>query len=213
MAWQQYSETAVLSRQGRRAPGSGILAAPAQALSHLGSPPVLSTVCITAAAAHDGRPDAFVAAAVFTLIGTVLPLLALIGQWRAGQVADLEVTRREQRLWPMLLTTTCVGLGAGFLQLGGAPPAVAGMACILGVLSLTLLAITTRWKISVHAATAAAATALAWSLTGRLEPGLALLGAVIWSRLYLRRHTAWQCLVGSAVGGALMLLLWPLLGG
>jgi hypothetical protein len=213
MALQNLTDTAALPRRERRAAGGGLLAAPAQVISHVGSPPVLSAACVLAIALQDGRPTAFVAAVVFTLVGSVLPLLALRRLWRRGQIADIELTRRDQRLWPLLLTTTCLGMGAGILQLFGAPPAVTGVASILGVLSLLLLAVTTRWKVSVHSATAAAAAALLWCLTARLESGLALLAAVVWSRLYLRRHTAWQCLAGSLAGAGLMLVFWPLLGG
>jgi membrane-associated phospholipid phosphatase len=216
MALQNYTDTAVLSRSRRGdapAGASRVLRLAAQGISHLASPPVLVAAGAFATAATDGRPTAFLAAAVFTLVGAVLPLLALLRQLQSGQVADLELTRRHQRLWPMLLTSTCVGIGAGLLQLAGAPTIVAGLACVLGMLCLVLLAITTRWKISVHCATVAATAVLIWQLTGRLEPGLVLLALMIWSRLYLRRHTAMQCAAGSLLGAGLFALAWPLLGG
>jgi membrane-associated phospholipid phosphatase len=214
MALQDFTDTAALpGRHEGHAPTFPAFRAPALAISQLASPPMLAVGCAFATATFDGRPGAYLAALAFSLLGVVLPLLALVRQWREGMVSDLEITRRDQRLWPLLLTTTCVGVGASLLQLAGAPTAVAGLASILGVQCLLLLAVTTRWKISVHCAAAASAGALVWELTGRWEPGVALGLAMIWSRLHLNRHTPLQCLAGAALGGLLMLVLWPLLGG
>ena len=56
-------------------------------------------------------------------------------------------------------------------------------------------------------------TRLGWALPVVLTAlSLALLGVVIWSRLFLHRHTPWQCLAGSMAGAGAVLLLWPLLG-
>ncbi len=225
MALQNSSDTAVLLRTAPAAPGEAAATAAreeprrpwwarsAQLVSHVANPPVVTAICVLAAAGGDGRPVALVSAGLFTLVGVVLPLVALVRQWRAGDITDLEVSRRHERLWPLLLTTTCVGSAAVLLLILGAPPAVAGLAAIIGVQSLALLAITGSWKISVHTCTVAAAGALCWHLTGRPEPGLVLVALMIWSRVVLRRHSPWQCLGGAALGASLMLVLWPLLAG
>ena len=209
-------DTAVLEHPARGATSGRVPArrgdAIAQAVSHAASPPVLSVAAAVAVAAADGRPEAFLAAAAFGVIGVLLPLLILVYQWREGEIADLEITRRDQRLWPLLLTTTCVGAAGIALQLAGAPPPVAGVASILGVESLLLLAITTSWKISVHCAAAATAGALVAALTGLASLALLPVLPVIWSRLQLRRHTPLQCLAGTALGASLILLLWPMIG-
>ncbi len=196
-------------------PGSdgGLTRRVAQVVSHVASPPVLAAASAIAAAGVDGRPVAFLAAGLLILVAVVLPLATLVRQFRTGIISDLEVTRRQERLWPLLLTTTCVGSGAVLLLVIGAPPSVAGLGAILGVQSLLLLAVTGSWKISVHACAAASAGALCWLIAGRLEPGLVLVGLMIWSRLALRRHSPAQCLAGAALGAGSLILLWPLLAG
>lgn len=185
----------------------------AQGISHAASPPFASLAAVFLAAGVDGSPQAFLAAGVFGLIGIVTPSLALIRQWRHGEVTDIEITHRDQRVWPMLLTATCVGGAAVILQLVGAPPAVTGLASILGVQSLLLLVITMSWKISVHCAAIATLSCLVSLLLHRPEPLLVVCGVMIWARLYLRRHTTLQTLGGTALGAALPALLWPLLVG
>lgn len=217
MALQNDFDTAVLQHHSHRAT-SGCAPvrrgdAIAQTVSHAASPPVLSIAAAVAVAATDGRPEAFLAAAAFGVIGVLLPLLILVHQWREGEIADLEISRREQRLWPLLLTTTCVGAAGIALQLAGAPPAVAGVASILGVESLLLLAITTSWKISVHCAAAATSGTLLAALTGLTSLALLPVVPMIWARLQLRRHTPLQCLAGTVLGASLILVLWPMIGG
>lgn len=185
----------------------------AHGISHGASPPLASLAATFLAASLDGSPQAFVAAGVFGLIGIVTPALALIWQWRRGEVADIELTHRNQRVWPMLLTATCVGGAAVVLQLVGAPPSVTGLASILGVQSLVLLMITMSWKISVHCAAIATLGCLISLLLHRPEPLLVAALAMTWARLYLRRHTALQTAAGSALGAGSLALLWPLLAG
>jgi membrane-associated phospholipid phosphatase len=207
-------ETAIMpgdARLTRREPR--VLNGVAQAISHVASPPVLTVAAAFVAARTDGQPSAYLAAGAFSLLAVVVPMAALFEQWRRGEVSDIEITHRSQRLWPMLLTTTCAGIAAVALQVAGAPPAVAGLASILGVQCLVLLAVTTSWKISVHCASAASVGSLLALLGAGAPTALALVVAVTWSRLQLRRHTPAQCVAGASLGAALVLVLWPLLGG
>ena len=195
------------SREGR------IIDTVAQTVSHVVSPPVVAVAGVFMAAGMDGRPTAWLAAAIFTALGVLVPMATLLQQWRRGEVSDIEITRRDQRQRPMLLTATCVGAAAIALQLTGAPPVVTGLASILGVQSLVLLAITLSWKISVHCTAAATFGGLLAVATGTALVALAPVLLVAWSRLRLRRHTPLQCLGGSILGLSLMAVLWPLLAG
>lgn len=68
---------------------------------------------------------------------------------------------------------------------------------------LAILAVTTRWKISVHTAVSGGAVALLaltygpWPLVGGV-----LVVLVGWSRVRLRDHTLAQALAGAALGAA-----------
>lgn len=214
MALQNYSDTAVLQGNARTASREPrVINGIAQAVSHAASPPVLTVVAAFAAARVDGQPTAYLAAGAFCLLGVLVPTLTLFWQWRRGEVSDIEITRRDQRLWPLLLTTTTVGIAAVALLIAGAPPSITGLVAILGVQSLVLLAVTTSWKISVHCASAAAVGCLLALLGAGTPVALSLIAAMVWSRLQLRRHTPLQCLFGTVLGSVLVLSLWPVLGG
>ena len=224
MAMHDLSDTAVMGSAdaSRTAPAvgdiagsrrDGTLAPVAQAVSHLLSPPVMVIACVMITAGIDGRPDAWLAATAYALCGAVLPLALVVRLWRSGYISDVEITSRRQRFWPMLLTSTCAGIGAGMLQLAGAPAPVAGMASILAVQCLILMAVTTSWKISVHASAAATTSALLWQAGAHPLAALLPVVAVVWSRLHLSRHTSAQCVAGAALGAGLLLVFRPLLVG
>ncbi len=224
MAMHDFSDTAVMGNADapRTAPAANVAASSrpdraldnvAQAVSHVLSPPVMAIACVMITAGIDGRPGAWLAAAAYAFSGAVLPLAMVVRLWKSGYISDVEITSRRQRFWPMLLASTCAGIGAGMLQLAGAPASVAGMASILAVQCLVLMAVTTSWKISVHASAAATTSALLWQVGVHPLAALLPVVAVVWSRLHLSRHTAAQCIAGVALGAGLLLIFRPLLVG
>jgi membrane-associated phospholipid phosphatase len=80
---------------------------------------------------------------------------------------------------------------------------------ILGMLatSVTVTAISSAWKISVHCVVASATVALlALTYGPAVLPGYALVALVAWSRVALGDHTAAQVAGGAALGSAAAVL-------
>jgi membrane-associated phospholipid phosphatase len=75
-----------------------------------------------------------------------------------------------------------------------------------------LMAVSVRWKISVHGALAGAGLARLGACGGALWPW-ALLPLLGWSRVRLGRHTVAQVIAGAAWGVALFGLGLALYGG
>jgi len=181
----------------------------AAAISQIGSPPVLSVLALTSVAAllADGR--AWALSGLFVALAVLLPLSYLIWLLRRGQVGDLDVQRREQRIRPMLFTLACGGLGWIVLALAAAPRPLLALAAALWLQMAAAFAITLRWKISVHCSAAATVATVIGFIAGTplLLAGVPL---IAWSRLKLNRHTPAQTLAGSVLGCAisLLVLIW-----
>jgi membrane-associated phospholipid phosphatase len=128
--------------------------------------------------------------------------VVLIGV-RRGRLTDHHISRREQR--PRMMAIALASLAAGLLLLFwlDAPRALfALVASMVAGLAVTL-AVTSFWKISIHAAVAAGTVASLAILVSPwwllLAPLVALIG---WARVEIRDHTPVQVLVGAAVGAA-----------
>jgi len=175
----------------------------AHAISNVGSPPVLTALAMGLTASTLPAPAAWMWASVYVFIAVLTPLLYLVWLVRRGKVADIDAQRREQRIHPLLVTVACLGAAWLLLALGAAPSALTVLAASLWLQIMAILAITLRWKISVHASAAAGAAMVAWALLG--TPWLLLIGAplVAWSRVRLRRHTPLQTIAGALLGWAI----------
>lgn len=186
--------------------------AAARWLSIIGHPFATSLVMILGVALRFGTPrEAFRALLLVALVALLPVAVLMVRQVRRGTWTNVDASNRAER--PLLFTVGIVALAVllgavalfrpgSFLLRGGA-----------GVLAmLAVCAVATRWvKVSLHMAFAALATTTllflgspaGWAL-------LALLPALAWSRLALKRHTAAEVaagvLIGIASGCAITLL-------
>lgn len=131
--------------------------------------------------------------------------------WRKVGEIDLDISNREDRIVPMMLTILGAVVGTALLarsQTTGAT--LETMSYVLVALLITLTTITLVWKISIHTATLSALTTLMAYFGG---PNYAwffiLLIPVAWARAVLHQHTKAQ-LLGGAIWGALItwVLAW-----
>ena len=143
-------------------------------------------------------------------LGVLAPFLHVVQLVRRGDVTDVDVRLRKQRIGPLFVTVACTGLAWMALWIGGAPAAMAWVAGGMWVQGLLILGITSRWKISVHAATAAAATTWSSLLLETPLPALLIVPLVAWSRVRLRRHTVLQTVAGGVLGFVVFFTLWQL---
>jgi hypothetical protein len=138
------------------------------------------------------------------LFAAVLPTLFIRHGMRRGRFADRHVGTRDHRLTVMtfiiISVATGVGLQAGF----GAPGPVLALTVTMLVAIAVLMAITVKWKISVHCAVSSGATVMLALTYGPAMLALySLVGLVAWSRAELKDHTPAQAAAGTVLGAAL----------
>lgn len=179
----------------------------ASGVSHVFCPPCVASGGMLLAAALQPSPRAWWCAAIYIVLAVFGPLCVLFHLMGLGQVSDLDVTRREERHKPFLAAVCGAALAWSVLAAMGAPALLVHFALAHTLVISLVLLITLYWKISVHAAGAAAvATLLASALPSPLLAFLPVL-VVAWSRLYLGRHTLTQVMVGGGLGAAVFALL------
>lgn len=181
----------------------------AHAVSIVLSPPGLTTAMIALAAAASPGANAWFWAAIMLTLTVLGPIGYLLWLYRQGLVSDLDLQRREERTRPLMFTLAALALSAAILGFNPAPILLRSLAAAHLIQTTAVLAITLRWKISLHVAASAASVALLLYVTGpQAAPALAAIPLVAWSRIRLGRHTPAQTLAGAALGG---LMTWGLL--
>ncbi len=154
---------------------------------------------------------ATVTAVVFGITG-FLPGLAVWLLMRYGDVSDLALSRRTDRLYPYILMIAAY-LGTSFyLRSVGAPEYVPRFfigACAAAIVNLI---INFRWKISAHGAGMGGLVAMFGILTRYSLPDMHLwvwttaavliTGLLCSARVMLGRHTPMQTIAGALVGFA-----------
>lgn len=175
----------------------------ARVVSNVGSPPVMATGAMTAVAARLSTTTAWTWAIMMVGLSVLVPLCYVLWRVKRGDITDLDVSSRKQRVQPLLITMTSTELVLLALLAGEAPPTMIVLAGTMWLQVILLFAITLRWKISVHTATAAGATTIVWALLGTPVPLLVIVPLVGWSRVRLRRHSLLQTGAGALLGLAL----------
>jgi hypothetical protein len=174
----------------------------ARLVTEVMSPVVLIVVVILIVAVHSSgavRGLALGLVAIFFAGG--LPYgLVLIGV-RRGVLTDHHVSRREQRPRMMAIALASVAVGLLVLRWLDTPRALFALVAAMVAGLAVALAITSFWKISIHAAAAAGTVACLAILVSPwwllLTPLVAVTG---WARVEIRDHTPFQVLAGAIVG-------------
>jgi len=131
----------------------------------------------------------------------LLPLFYLFRLWLRGQVTDIHVRVRQQRLRPLAMTLVSMAGTLLVLALVGAPLPLLRLGIAIWVQWALLTLITFRWQISMHGAAMGTAATIFWSIQGTGSwPVLTLVPIVGWARVRLRRHTKLQVVAGAALG-------------
>jgi membrane-associated phospholipid phosphatase len=142
-----------------------------------------------------------------------LPYAFVLWGVHRSRWTDRHITRREQRLVPLLVTLASVTAAVVLLAvMPGAPhELLALVVAMVAGLALTL-AVTLWWKVSVHTAVAAGVCAV---LTLTYGPILLLTAPVAfltgWSRVTLEGHTRGQAVAGGALGALIATTVYTLL--
>jgi membrane-associated phospholipid phosphatase len=179
----------------------------ANALSQIVSPPVLSVVMAGLCVARLSRSAAWLWAVVYVGLTVALPIAFLLWLLERGLVSDLDVQRREERIWPMLAALGGAAASLTILHLAATPHLLFGINLATFFQLLLGLAITLHWKISVHTTAAASFAVLMHTLAG--AAALSLVGLILlvaWARIRLKRHTLAQTMAGALLGSLTMMI-------
>ncbi|SES16989.1 hypothetical protein SAMN04487818_10877 [Actinokineospora terrae] len=135
------------------------------------------------------------------LFSSVLPMVFIVRGARAGRWDTHHVRDREHRFVPLAVGLGSTAVGIAILVVADAPPEVLALSLSMFATLTVCVAITRRWKVSLHAAVAGGAVAMVALLHGPWSLLLLLpVALVCWSRVVLGDHTVAQVVVGALVG-------------
>jgi hypothetical protein len=173
----------------------------ARGLSIVGHPVVLGPAAALLAAASQGAAVRLMRLLLAVLLTAGLVVLAFsLWNVRSGRWAHIDASNPPER---RMLNGFLVGL----LLLGSAiawradPAHHASLGLLIaGLAVVAALALSPILKISLHTCFAAIAAGLLWPDRVALAAGAAIVVALAWSRLTLRRHTLAEVFGGALVG-------------
>lgn len=169
---------------------------------------VLGIVIVLVSLKGSGSGTWIVLCVLIALFFTVFaPWSIVLYMRRRGEISELFIPERHDRLRPLFFFMTSSWMGVGILYLIYSPPALYALMVCVAVQGTIALLITMRWKISLHAMGLWAACGVVIALYGgwwAVVPA----GLVSWARLVLQAHSVSQVLVGSIVGGGIAFLIF-----
>lgn len=172
----------------------------ARVLSLVGLPPVLAlpTACLAGLGAG-ASPNAALGIAGLLVSGCVLPTVLTVALARRGHLSNIDLRERTDRLIPSCATAVGCLIAWTALPYVGTPTAITHLALGIALQMAFLALLTTRWKVSYHAASAGVLVVVSSPLSSvALTSALSMLAVCIaWSRIYRRRHTLAQVVVGA----------------
>lgn len=187
----------------------------ARLFSNIVSPPVIfAVVGLVLSLQELPLPNALFWAAISGFIISLLPILFVIWLLKTGRIVELHMSDTRERHLPYL-----VGVGSGVLLFAivtvfNGPESLKCLA-IFDIFTLSVLGIiNSRWLISFHATAITAAFIITglvfgWGASLFILP---LVIAVIFVRLYLKRHSPAQVLAGLIFGVISVLILSNVFG-
>lgn len=144
--------------------------------------------------------DFITVTSISLIFATIIPsIIAYI--WVKYKKLEIDLPRKEDRFYPLLWILSSYLLGVIILYLISAPPITTILMFCYFSNTLAVLLISLFWKISIHSVGVAgpvAALIYVFGYVGLIS--LILIPLVMWSRLYLRRHTLLQVIAGALLG-------------
>ena len=177
-------------------------------ISDVLSPPLVAIAGLILAAYVSHSAAAWLWAGLHLMLTIGIPMGYIAYKVRRGEITDMHMRVRQQRIRPMLLTLACAVTTLALIWIGGASQVML-LFSIMGVFQIGfLLLVTLRWKISGHGAAIGSMAVFLFGLFGSTAlPVFAAVPLVAWARLRLNRHDLAQTVAGSLVGILFMLLV------
>ena len=140
---------------------------------------------------------------ILLFVDTVLPFLFFLHLLRKHEVDSWDISRREQRIpvYGFTMLAHLAGVGVAFLT---GRMQVVQILFVFWLLGMLFFAITTFWKVSVHAGVNAGLVTFLVLVAGPAYAWLYLLLVPVgWARVYSKNHSLGEFAVGSvlATGG------------
>lgn len=133
----------------------------------------------------------------------IIPAAFIEWHRKRGTWGDRHVVDRTQRAPIFFVILGSIGVGSVVMILGHAPVGILVAMLALWAMTIVLLAVNTKWKISVDSAVASAVVAmLAVVHSPWWIAAYALVIAVCWSRVALTYHSIAQTVAGASLGAA-----------
>ncbi len=170
-------------------------------ISNVLSPPVVTLVGTLLAALAINSAAGWRWSMYYLLLTWLAPMVYLGWKWRRGEVSDLHVTVRQQRIRPLSLTLACAAIALVSLWKGYAPTSLRALNLVIVLITGIQLLITLAWKISGHGLAIGSMAIFLWGLYGAaMAPALLLVPLVGWARVRIHHHTTAQVVAGSLAG-------------
>ncbi len=132
---------------------------------------------------------------------SLVPLITLLILRAKKKITDLDVSLREQRFTPLLISLVSYAIAYVFLETMQANNLTRGLVFCSITNLLIMMLITRYWKVSFHAAGLTGPLAALWTLwNAGAWPMMTLTALVGTSRVMLKAHTPAQVIVGSLLG-------------
>jgi hypothetical protein len=161
----------------------------------------------------DSQEEALTWALVYGVLVCLLPALYIVWMVRRGQITDLHMRVREQRMRPFLVSILCTVIAWWVLRFMGAPPLVPLFALFSLAQIAVMAVITLVYQISMHMMSITGVMVAAFAFFGPLWAILVipLIVLVAAARLKLKRHTVAEILAGCVVGVIVPVLLFAVI--
>ena len=183
-------------------------------ISDITIPPVIAVLMFSLINYSLLRGFPFVAVTcITTLFAAIVPLsMLLLWETRTKAKIDLDVPARTERGRPLLFACTSYLIGTAALVVAHAPLLTTVLMFGYFAGTLCLFFINLYWKISIHTMGIAGPTTVLIFVFGYWGVLLGLLlPPVIWSRVYLKKHTVAQAIMGAVLGFVLTAVALSLL--
>ena len=179
----------------------------ARIVSDIVSPPLVWAILVVPVAFQYAETpvNAIFWAVLYAIFISLLPITYVAyNVWR-GNISDIHMKNRSERLRPLLVSILCTAIVWWLLKILGAPRAFPLLA-LMSLVQITVIAlITLGWQISMHMmsiAGAVVAIGIIFSIGAALVM-LPLVPLVAAARLNLKRHTPAQVIAGTVIGALL----------
>lgn len=137
---------------------------------------------------------------VSVFFGGFLPFI-LCYVWARKKNLEIDIPTREDRIYPLLMVIPSYLIGMILLYFIGSSAVITVLMFCYFSITIVVLLISLHWKISLHSMGIAGPSVFLIYVFGILGLIFSLtIPLVMWSRVYLRKHTVPQVIMGALLG-------------